>query len=220
MPFHEPHAGYTFCSLGALTFIGRLDTDSLSVNDPSRAPSKPQNVLAWLVSRQTELIDPDGILDTEFSNSANEPPVKIGESAKEAIMHEPPIHQSPDKSTASFVDLDTGHAGMNGRVNKVADTCYAFWVTASLQIMQQRALADHEGLRKYLLEKTQHRILGGFGKFPGDLPDLYHSYLGLAALSLAGSDQVKKLDGAMCISEEARARLQKLWRDWGVEGTR
>lgn len=27
-------------------------------------------------------------------------------------------------------------------------------------------------------------IAGGFGKMPGDLPDIYHAYLGLAALAL------------------------------------
>jgi len=42
-------------------------------------------------------------------------------------------------------------------------------------------------IRRYLLDKTQHRI-GGFSKMPGDLPDIYHSYLGLAALALFGLD--------------------------------
>lgn len=100
---------------------------------------------------------------------------------------------------------------MNGRTNKVADTCYAFWAGASLHILGQPTLYDHQGVQKYLLEKTQHPVLGGFGKFPGDLPDLYHSYLGLAALSLAGSHEIKELDAAMCVSKEASARLAKLW---------
>lgn len=39
-------------------------------------------------------------------------------------------------------------------------------------------------LRRYLLEKTQHLIVGGFGKFPGCPPDIYHAYLGLACLAL------------------------------------
>jgi prenyltransferase beta subunit len=39
-------------------------------------------------------------------------------------------------------------------------------------------------IRRYLCEKTQHNIAGGFGKLPGDPPDIYHSYLGLAALAL------------------------------------
>jgi len=105
-------------------------------------------------------------------------------------------------------------AGMNGRTNKVADTCYAFWTTAPLHIMRQPNIYNHDAIRRYLLAKTQHPVLGGFGKFPGDLPDLYHSYLGLAALSLAGSDDIKELDGGLCMSKEARDRLPALWKSW------
>jgi len=156
------------------------------------------------------------MLDSEFGGSSQapkQPLVEISKGAKEAIIHDVPVHQSPDKSTASFIDLDLECAGMNGRPNKVADTCYAFWVSACLHIMQQPTLFDQRGLRRYLLEKTQHPVLGGFGKFPGDLPDLYHSYLGLAALSLAGSNEVKDLDGGMCVSKDARARVSTLWKD-------
>ena len=60
--------------------------------------------------------------------------------------------------------------------------------------------------------------MGGFSKFPGDKwADLYHSYLGLAALSLASTqeeretDGVKELDAGMCVSVEARDRLNDIW---------
>ena len=43
---------------------------------------------------------------------------------------------------------------------------------------------DLEHFHHYMLEKSQHTMLGGFGKLPGDLPDIYHSYLGLSALTL------------------------------------
>lgn len=77
-------------------------------------------------------------------------------------------------------------------------------------------------MRRYLLEKTQHPVLGGFGKFPGDLPDLYHSYLGLVALSLTNDgvgDEVKDVDAGMCVSKEAKSRLKELWNVWGIEST-
>ena len=98
--------------------------------------------------------------------------------------------------------------GFSGRCNKVADTCYAFWAGASLkvsllhgqllelitlianhlcnplQILGALDLVNIEYIQAYLLEKTQHMVLGGFGKMPGDLPDIYHAYMGLAALSL------------------------------------
>ncbi|KAJ8611592.1 hypothetical protein MRB53_037895 [Persea americana] len=39
-------------------------------------------------------------------------------------------------------------------------------------------------IRRYLLLKVQHLVAGGFSKYPDDPPDIYHSYLGLAALAL------------------------------------
>lgn len=83
-------------------------------------------------------------------------------------------------------------------------------------MLSQPQLPDRDSLRRYLLERTAHLALGGFGKHAGDLPDVYHSYLGLAALSLTGDEQLKPLDGAMCISKEAKARLGNIWKRWGV----
>nr|POE63280.1 geranylgeranyl transferase type-1 subunit beta [Quercus suber] len=211
-PYHEPHAGYTFCSLGALAFTARLNIDSTGQKNLV-APSNVNNTLSWLVSRQTSLIDPDGNPDSEFpaSQSHKEPANKKQEN-DDPLQ---PIHQSPNNSDGlSAVASDTQCAGMNGRVNKVADTCYGFWVGASLHILGQPLLCDRKALRTYLLDKTQHPVLGGFGKFPGDLPDIYHSYLGLAALSLVGDKQVKELDGGMCLSKTARHRLTTLWQQW------
>ena len=218
MHFHEPHAGYTFCSLGALAFVDRLniknESPSTLTNDRIlRAPKSPQAVLRWLVLRQTERIDPDTALDSEFQHSVT---AQVEET--DDTQSSQPLHQSPDKSTARLVSVDTdaAFASMTGRPNKVADTCYAFWVGASLQILGRTDLMDRQAVRRYLLHKVQHPVLGGFGKFPGDLPDLYHSYLGLAALGLAGSTGVKELDGGMCLSKEARARLPELWKSWSV----
>lgn len=152
-------------------------------------------------------------MDSEFGTPDDQNGTEVGDDKATKTFDNAlaPVHQSPDKSVGrSIFDLLVDGAGMNGRTNKVADTCYAFWVGASLHIMQQPTIYDHEAVRRYLLGKTQHPVLGGFGKFPEDLPDLLHGYLGLAALSLAGNDQVKQLDGGMCISSEARSRLIKL----------
>ncbi|KAI7240163.1 geranylgeranyl transferase-like protein type i beta subunit [Hortaea werneckii] len=221
-PFHEPQAGYTFCSLGALELIGRLNRPDSHDSGSPRAPVDPLRVLDWLVWRQTELTDPDAELDTDFHTSEAAPDHQHAEGkhiTKGAMSPDGlPAKQSPEKTVGgSIFDLLVDGAGMNGRTNKVADTCYAFWAGASLHILEAPSLCDQSAIRRYLLGKTQHGVLGGFGKFPGDLPDLYHSYLGLAALSLAGSDELKPLDGGMCLSKEARERLPAIWRSWKVE---
>lgn len=70
-------------------------------------------------------------------------------------------------------------------------------------------LIDINSCREYLLKKTQHMI-GGFGKIPGDPPDIYHSYLGLAALALYGNDGLTSFHPALCMSVRAAARFDAL----------
>lgn len=172
-------------------------------------PANPDAVMRWLVHRQTDLLDPDGLLDSEFQN-----PTVTRQNTNGNDDPTQPLYQDPSQSLAWPFSGEIECAGMNGRTNKVADTCYAFWVCAPLQLMNQLHLIDKAALQKYLLEKTQHPVLGGFGKFPGDLPDLYHSYLGLAALALTGWEGVKALDGGMCVSAEARGSLEGIWKSW------
>lgn len=57
-------------------------------------------------------------------------------------------------------------------------------LTRTIQILNAIHLITPTPVRRYLCEKTQHMIAGGFGKLPGDPPDMYHGYLGLAALAL------------------------------------
>lgn len=86
------------------------------------------------------------------------------------------------------------------------------FVLTRTQVLNKPQLVDSSSNRRYLLEKTQH-IVGGFGKLPGDPPDLYHSYLGLAALSLLNEPSLKAIDAAMCISQDACRHLESLsWR--------
>jgi geranylgeranyl transferase type-1 subunit beta len=208
LPFHEPHAGYTFCSLGALQFVNRLKIEPTASTSRQTAPTNPQDVVRWLVHRQTDLLDPNAGLDAEFQ----------GPSATKLTPEELERLSSAQTDPTSLpISLNADCASMNGRTNKAADTCYAWWSCASLHILGRGTLYDWTAVRKYLLSKTQHPFLGGFGKFPGDLPDLYHSYLGLAALSLTGSDEVKEVDPGMCASAEAKARLKDIWRDWCIK---
>ena len=209
---HEPHAGYTFCSLGALRFTERLSFDSPASNNSDKAPKHPEEVVRWLVHLQTNLLYQMSSLDSEFLDSKPGAKLNAIEAANLLSTHQ--------ESTPDFDDLKDSFidcASMSGRANKVADTCYAFWAGASLHMLEQGNLYDRDAVMKYLLEKTQNTITGGFGKLPGDPPDLYHSYLGLAALSLAGSDEVKTLDAAMCISVESKSRLSVIWRRWDID---
>lgn len=62
--------------------------------------------------------------------------------------------------------------------------------------------------RRYLLDITQHAI-GGFGKVAGAPPDMYHSYLGLAALATMGDEDLKDFDVGLCCTLETTRKIEK-----------
>lgn len=87
--------------------------------------------------------------------------------------------------------------GFNGRVNKDADVCYTWWIGATIRMTD-----DHVGdslLAKLQLGGVQSFVSnaqfrgfgavggGGIGKEVGDLPDLLHTYMGLAGLTVIGA---------------------------------
>lgn len=100
--------------------------------------------------------------------------------------------------------------GFNGRCNKHADSCYTWWTVGTLAILQRHgygltgdakedATANWDASRRFLLEEMQHAI-GGFSKTPGGPPDVYHSYLSLAALATQNEPTLKAFDPAMSVS--------------------
>ncbi|VDK19193.1 unnamed protein product, partial [Anisakis simplex] len=54
--------------------------------------------------------------------------------------------------------------GFHGRANKPDDSCYAFWVGATLKMLDAYSLIDRDALRSFLLSVQDQRI-GGFCKF-------------------------------------------------------
>ncbi|KAI9695761.1 MAG: hypothetical protein M1820_008433 [Bogoriella megaspora] len=210
-PFHEAHAGFEFCAISALSLFGRLPgsvTTSTTPMPKTAALTQLDEIVHWLVSRQTATLDEEDEFDTN-SDETDTPktchdshsfvklssfPSKMGEIAYAS------------RPTSNF---ELQWLGFNGRCNKIADTCYAWWVCGTLSILNKQQLVDIKASRKYLLDKTQHMI-GGFGKMPGDPPDVYHSYLGLAVLSLHGESELKDFDPALCITKDAKRHLESL----------
>lgn len=79
--------------------------------------------------------------------------------------------------------------------------------------------------KRHLVEVMQHQI-GGFSKTAGAPPDMYHSYLGLAALAIVGDEDLKEFDAGLCCTKAtadkiARARdalLASSSSGWGDDG--
>lgn len=83
-----------------------------------------------------------------------------------------------------FKELDIG--SFNGRENKLGDTCYSWWCTGSLFLINPKnlSLLDIPPAERFLLNCTQNKIIGGFSSRSEATPDPMHSCLALASLSL------------------------------------
>lgn len=209
-PFHEAHAGFTACAINALFFIDRLPLrPSQEPDDRLRGVTNLPMTLHWLASRQTLTIEEEEPLHEDETDSS-EPDQHSRSFVKVKSYPEEDRERSVNNQPKSHPELEW--VGLNGRCNKIGDTCYAYWVCAPLQVLGHLNLVDSKPIRRWLLGRTQH-IVGGFGKLPGYLPDIYHSYLGLFSLSLFGQPGLKSVDAALCMSNEAKDHLESLpWR--------
>nr|CEL70191.1 TPA: Prenyltransferase [Neospora caninum Liverpool] len=82
-----------------------------------------------------------------------------------------------------LLDRQVGGGGFNGRPEKAPDVCYSFWILASLCILGYMDWVDTKGLTEFILQ-AQDDEEGGIADRPGDVSDVFHTYFGIAALSL------------------------------------
>ncbi|CAM9419958.1 geranylgeranyl transferase type-1 subunit beta [Lampetra fluviatilis] len=104
-------------------------------------------------------------------------------------------------------------SGFNGRPNKPVDTCYSFWVGATLQLLDIFQFTDFEKNRRYILS-TQDNLVGGFAKWPDSHPDALHSYFGVCGLSLLGEAGLEELHPALNMTTRAFGHIVMLHRRW------
>ncbi|KAM0280558.1 hypothetical protein ACHAQH_004003 [Verticillium albo-atrum] len=196
---HEAHAGYAYCAIGALYMLDRpLESTGDQFNSEAlrKGVMDQEGLIKFLVHRQFAYLERQ-----EQDAENNDPDV-----ANFAL---------PRNLADLSLDENKHFVGFNGRCNKVADTCYCWWVGGTLAMLSQTGLIANAPSRNFLLSKTQH-IIGGFAKYPGGPPDVHHAYLGLAALATMGDSSLRDFDAALCVSTEtvekiraARAALTK-----------
>ncbi|KAL8730429.1 MAG: hypothetical protein Q9166_004067 [cf. Caloplaca sp. 2 TL-2023] len=164
-PFYEAH--------GALSLLGRLDLSTKESRSASAWPIQDsvERMLGWLVSLQTSILQEEDLSssDSAEAKAQDDTEGKAQQTPVEAAQVVSPEDPLTDDVGAEPLNDETHSAGLTGRCNKIADTCYTFWAGGSLILLNSLHLLDQDALRRYLLEKTQHRI-GGFGKLPGDVP--------------------------------------------------
>lgn len=117
--------------MGALALLHRTG----SIDQPeilSPHSERFQSLLGWLVSRQTtDLGEEEEDEEADAEEKPESEPQPAQNEAVETNLSEQ-IEKLPD-----FMPLDEASlkcAGFNGRLNKLADTCYCFWVTGTLGV--------------------------------------------------------------------------------------
>ena len=186
-------AGWTYCGIGVLRLLGKVPEITIQRTDSTGTDALNkrtiEDFLHWLVNRQTLYIQDHDEADAE-EQFADPDERETGQSfVKEASYPANFARTSGDEARPMNVSEHLLRCvGLNGRCNKIADTCYAFWVGASLsvrilirlllsellstfQMLESIHLQNSRAIRKFLLDKTQH-IIGGFGKLVGDTPGM------------------------------------------------
>ncbi|KAL7203080.1 hypothetical protein ACSBR2_016401 [Camellia fascicularis] len=96
--------------------------------------------------------------------------------------------------------------GLNGRPEKLPDVCYSWWVLSSLIVIDRVHWIDKEKLVKYILD-CQDKEKGGISDRPDDAVDVFHTYFGVAGLSLLEYPGLKAIDPAYALPVDVVNRI-------------
>lgn len=96
--------------------------------------------------------------------------------------------------------------GLNGRPEKLSDVCYSWWVLSSLIMIDRVHWIDKSKLTKFILN-CQDSENGGISDRPDNAVDVYHTYFGVAGLSLMEYPGLKLIDPAYALPVDVVNRL-------------
>jgi len=124
------------------------------------------------------------------------------------------LHDLPNKDMLLKWLLYRQQLGFNGRPNKLQDTCYSFWVGASIRLLGHFDLIMERHTRNFTL--SCQRKNGGFAKWPEakQPADVLHTYFGLCGLSFTGEKGIAPVHPGLGFSVRAHDRLLALHPDF------
>ena len=133
-------AGWTYCGVGTLSLLDQLSfthekgSDEGIHQNPTDS-SLPQQLLHWLTSRQTSVLQEDGDYEISDEDVTESGPSEAPDASNvQAVVVSPSEVSHSDTPSMEFSPDDLLWAGFNGRCNKIADTCYSFWAGATLAV--------------------------------------------------------------------------------------
>lgn len=104
--------------------------------------------------------------------------------------------------------------GLNGRPEKKPDVCYSWWILSALSIVRRIDWISKDKLSAFILD-CQDADTGGIADRKGDMVDVFHTFFGIAGLSLLGYPGLKQVDPVYALTTETARRcgLKKLYKD-------
>ena len=103
-----------------------------------------------------------------------------------------------DLLAAWLSNRQTISGGFNGRPEKLPDVCYSWWILSTLCMIGREKWCSFVDLKRYILE-CQDMETGGVSDRQGNCVDVFHTFFGIAALSLMGYYDLLDIDPKFAI---------------------
>ena len=117
-----------------------------------------------------------------------------------------PLNQQPSQTTCRIAERQTATGGLNGRPEKLQDVCYSWWCLSSLAALNRLEWIDRQALTDFILE-CQDEEKGGISDRPDTMADVFHTFFGLAGLSLMGYPGLAEIDPIYALPSKVVERL-------------
>eukprot|EP00930_Biecheleria_cincta_P045445 TRINITY_DN31314_c0_g1_i1.p1 TRINITY_DN31314_c0_g1~~TRINITY_DN31314_c0_g1_i1.p1 ORF type:complete len:357 (-),score=60.50 TRINITY_DN31314_c0_g1_i1:174-1211(-) len=104
-------------------------------------------------------------------------------------------------------ERQTPSGGFNGRPEKAPDVCYSWWILSALATIDRAHWIDNDKLAEFI-HATQDEEDGGIADRPGDVPDVFHTFFGLAGLSLMRKADLAPIHCVYALPVEVVKRMQ------------
>lgn len=186
--YGEIDTRFCYCSVACLSLMGRLNKDTIDV----------EKAIDWLVKCQNY----DGGFGLMEGCESHAGQVFTAVAALKILNALDRI--DTDSLGYWLSERQDPSGGFNGRPEKLPDVCYTWWVGSPLAIIEKTHWVDYEKLKNFLLSAQDES--GGIADRPGNVPDPFHTFIGLAGLSLFGFDEVPKVNPAYAVPEELLAK--------------
>ncbi|XP_025822089.1 geranylgeranyl transferase type-2 subunit beta 1-like isoform X3 [Panicum hallii] len=185
---HDPHVLYTLSAVQVLCLFDRLDV--LDIDKVADC-----QMLLDCKMRMDHFLVISGVKSTLVFCC-------VGALAITGSLH----HIDRDLLGWWLCERQCKDGGLNGRPEKLADVCYSWWVLSSLIMIDRVHWIDKEKLAKFILN-CQDKENGGISDRPDNAVDIYHTYFGVAGLSLMEYPGVKPMDPAYALPLDVVNRI-------------